>query len=158
MLNEYKKLGREFDTFMLLQPTSPLRDAEDIKNAYKMLEEKGGTAIVGVCECEHSPLLAYAFDETFSYGGDRVSMQVALKRGYPELYPKDGYLRRQSLPTMYRTNGAIYLVNVARFEQNHNYYDKNCYAYIMPQENSIDIDSELDFVIAEAVLRHFNKI
>ena len=38
VLNEYKKLGKEFDTFCLLQPTSPLRDEKDIKKAYKELE------------------------------------------------------------------------------------------------------------------------
>ena len=56
VLNGYRKLGKSFDTFCLLQPTSPLRNSEDIKNAYKMYEEKADLAVVSVCEAEHSPL------------------------------------------------------------------------------------------------------
>lgn len=58
---------------------------------------------------------------------------------------------RQKLPKYYRINGAIYLVtreelNADRIGQ------KNCFAYVMPRERSIDIDSELDFIIAEHLL------
>lgn len=158
VLNEYRKLGREFDTFMLLQPTSPLRDAEDIKNAYKMLEEKGGTAVVGVCECEHSPLLTYAFDETLSFNSKRMMVRNTFEREFPQFSDNNTYLRRQALPTFYRPNGSLYLVKVDRFDEDRYIYDESCYAYVMPQENSVDIDTEFDFVIAEAVLRHFKKI
>ena len=48
----------------------------------------------------------------------------------------------------------MYLVKVKHFLEDNYIYDENCYAYIMPQENSIDVDTELDFVIAEAVMQH----
>ncbi len=48
--------GIEFDTFTLLQPTSPLRKYEDIKKAYELFKEKDAIAVVSVCEMEHSPL------------------------------------------------------------------------------------------------------
>ncbi len=152
VISEYKKLGREFDTLMLLQPTSPLRSSEDIRGAYSLFEQKCGTAVVGACECEFNPLLATRFGPSLSYGSDRQIIREAFDDKYNA---KGAYLRRQWLPSFYRLNGSMYIVNVGRFVKNHDIYDENCYPYIMPQENSIDVDTELDFVIAEAVLRHF---
>lgn len=37
-------------------------------------------------------------------------------------------------------------------------FKKRCFAYIMPQERSIDIDTELDFIIAEAILKRYRQI
>lgn len=156
VIGEYKKLGREFDTLMLLQPTSPLRSGEDIKGAYEFLKEKGGKSVIGACECEFSPLLAWQFGPSLSFGNDRRTVREAFDKEYN--LSKNTYLRRQALPNFYRANGSMYLVDVKRFEENHYIYDENCYAYVMPQENSIDVDTELDFVIAEAVLRHFRGI
>ena len=68
VLNNYKKLlGREFDTFCLLQPTSPLRTAEDIRAAYDIYNQKAKFAVVSVCETEHSPLWAGQLPETCEF-------------------------------------------------------------------------------------------
>ena len=56
VLCNYEKAGRYFDTFCLLQPTSPLRTSEDIRGAYRLFEDKASFAVVSVCEAEHSPL------------------------------------------------------------------------------------------------------
>ena len=156
VLDEYRKLGHEFDTFTLLQPTSPLRDGEDIRGAYKKLSETGGNAVVGNCECEFNPILAIGFDDARSYGENSLWMRHALEERFG-LQDRHKYLRRQALPQFYRANGSMYVVKVKRFEEDRDIYDENCYAYVMPQENSIDVDTELDFVIAEAVMKHFGR-
>ena len=154
VLDEYRKLGREFDTFMLLQPTSPLRTCEDITDAYRMLEEKdGANSIVSFTECDYSPLLASAFDESWSFDDEK---RLSLMKVFRGKIDQGAYYSRQSLPTFYHANGSIYLVRVNHFEKNHYFYDETCYAMVMDQEHSIDVDTELDFVIAEAVMRHFN--
>ena len=56
VLSGYNKSGKNFDTFCLLQPTSPLRNSQDIKNAFSIYREKASFAVVSVCEAEHSPL------------------------------------------------------------------------------------------------------
>ena len=56
VLDGYLDQGREFETFCLLQPTSPLRTAEDIREAYLVYEQKASFAVVSVCEAENSPL------------------------------------------------------------------------------------------------------
>ena len=63
VLEEYRKLGKEFDTLAVLQPTSPLRTSQDIRAAYRILEEKQADSVVGVCEVEHSPLWSNTLPE-----------------------------------------------------------------------------------------------
>ena len=55
---------------------------------------------------------------------------------------------RQELPIYYRLNGAIYLLKKNELYKKKMFTEK-CYAYIMPNERSVDIDTELDFAIAE---------
>lgn len=56
VLNGYKVIGKKYDTFCLLQPTSPLRNEKEIVEAYSLYKEKASFAVVSVCEAEHSPL------------------------------------------------------------------------------------------------------
>lgn len=96
VIDTFKSMGEEYDEIMLLQATSPLRTSEDIINAVELLKEKEGNAVVSLTECDHSPIWCNTLPKDCSMDGfDR------------EEY-KD--LPRQSLPTFYRYNGAIYLV------------------------------------------------
>ena len=76
----------------------------------------------------------------------------------PEDNSLSGFLKsesnkqRQKLETFYRINGAIYMANVKEFLKDTNLYRDNCYAYKMSAERSIDIDTELDFKIAETII------
>ena len=155
VIDNYRKLGREFDTLALLQPTSPLRKGEDIKGAYRLLDEReGANAVVSFTEYDFSPLLGSAFDDSWSFDENKRISMMKVFRGAID---QNAYYKRQSLPTFYHANGAIYIVKVKKFEENHYFYDETCYAYLMSQENSIDVDTELDFVIAEAVMKHFGN-
>lgn len=136
-LRKYKDMGIEFDTFTLLQPTSPLRNFEDIQNAYQLFIEKNATAVVSVCEMEHSPLWSNTLPEN----------NLLL-----DFLKNDTNTQRQKLKTFYRINGAIYMADVKEFLKDTNLYRDNCYAYKMPIERSIDIDTELDFKIAEIII------
>jgi len=62
-------------------------------------------------------------------------------------------VRSQDLPVRYRLNGAIYLISVSELiKESALISAKNCYAYRMPKEESIDIDERFDFEIAEMLL------
>lgn len=136
IIENYRKQGREFDTVCLLQPTSPLRISQDIIGAYDLFEKKSATTIISVCESDHSPLWQNILDESLSMDN----------------FIKTDKSSRQMLDTYYRINGAVYIVNVEHIMKNTNIYE-NSYAYIMPRERSIDIDEELDFIIAEALIQ-----
>lgn len=139
VLNCYKTLGKEFETFCLLQPTSPLRTAEDIIAAYNLYKEKASFAVVSVCEAEHSPLWCGhlpANNEFIDFVDDK-----ALKQ-------------RQAGKKFFRLNGAIYFVNIERFKKERNLYQRGSFAFIMSQEKSVDIDTELDLIIAEHIMKY----
>lgn len=137
VLLRYRLRGQTFDTFMLLQPTSPLRTAEDICAAFRLLEEKQAGSVISVCEMEHSPLWANTLPEDGSMAG---------------FIRTEGNKRRQELDTYYRMNGAIYLVKTEFFLRTGSLYGDKSYAYKMPAGRSVDIDGRTDFLIAEALL------
>ena len=138
VLNGYQKRGNEFDTFCLLQPTSPLRTAEDIKAAYELFIEKAKFAVVSVCEAEHSPLWCGHLPETNEFVGfvDESSVK-----------------QRQVGRKYYRLNGAIYIVSINRFKKEKYLYRDGSFAYVMCQNKSVDIDTELDFKLAEILMK-----
>ena len=70
-------------------------------------------------------------------------------------FDKEEYkdLPRQMLPVFYRYNGALYLVTASELQNKEHMMEHGCYAYIMPQNRSIDIDTELDFMIAETIMK-----
>lgn len=135
----YKKIGKEFNTVALLQPTSPLRKSEDIINGYKMMEKKkDAKAIVSVCEVDHSPLWCNTLPED-------NSLENFLNQDLTNI-------PRQSLPTYYRINGAMYIVNTEYLMSTDNIYNESCYAFLMTKESSIDIDDAMDFSFAEILM------
>ena len=60
--------------------------------------------------------------------------------------------RRQDLKKYYRLNGAIYISKVDKLREIRTFYGEKSYAYIMEKDNSIDIDDEFDFMIAECLM------
>ena len=142
VLNRYKEINNIFDTFCLLQPTSPLRTSEDIKNAYDLYREKAEFAVVSVCEAEHSPLWCGHLPEN---------------REFIDFVNQENMKRRQDGGKFYRLNGAIYIVNIEMFQKDKFLYKAGSYAYVMNQERSVDIDTELDFKLAEVILKEHKE-
>lgn len=134
VLSKYEEMGKSFDTFCLLQPTSPLRNADDIQAAYDLYRDKAEFAVVSVCEAEHSPLWCGHLPENKEFTGfiDARSMK-----------------QRQAGGKFYRLNGAIYIVDIKKFGEDRFLYQEGSFAYIMAQEKSVDIDNEIDFKLAE---------
>ena len=130
--------GMYFDNIMLLQPTSPLRTKEDIQNSFRLMEEKKANAVISVTEVDHSPLWC-----------NTLSEDLLMDQFHNE---KIVNTPRQELPTYYRINGAIYLLNKNEL-YNERLFKNKCYAYIMPNIRSLDIDTELDFKIAEYLFK-----
>ncbi len=144
VLNYYESIGKTFDFVMLLQPTSPLRTAEDIDNSIQMIDDKKADSIVSICKCEHSPLWAGKLPSNSSMKGF-LNNSATSKRS-------------QDLEDFYRLNGAIYLVRVKVLEKEKSFITKeNSYGYLMSQHSSIDIDEDLDFVVAESIQNYLNR-
>lgn len=136
-----KEINKVFDYIVLLQPTSPLRDYRDLDLAIELLFKKNADAIISVCKMEHNPCWSNTLDES-------MSMDSFLKK---EFINK----RTQDLEDYYRVNGAIYICKTEKLLENKKFFlDNNIFAYEMTQEHSVDIDTELDFLIAKTLMEN----
>ena len=129
------------DVIVLLQPTSPLRSAEDIDNALNLFFQKKSDSLISVCEVEHSHFWCFTLENTrlISLFDDEL-----LKK------------RRQDLPSVYRPNGAIFISTPKILYQFKSFYSNNIRPYKMTVEKSIDIDTEFDFDLAELIIRKYD--
>ncbi|MDG6250934.1 MAG: hypothetical protein QCH34_08915, partial [Methanocalculus sp.] len=79
---------------------------------------------------------------------------LILRDGFlqPLLGPESLTNRRQDYPKTYLPNGAIYITSPSILKQYHSFYTIKTKPYYMSQEKSVDIDSEIDFLIAETII------
>lgn len=137
-LDWIEQQGDSPDYLMLLQPTSPLRNAQDIRKVVQMVEHRDPEAILAVNETHDHPYLTRTIDEN---GSIRPLIEM------PEIH----YPRRQDLPPAYFINGSIYLNSVASLRKTRSFYPADALGYVMPSSRSVQIDTLLDFVAAEAI-------
>uniref|UniRef100_A0A486XVV3 N-Acetylneuraminate cytidylyltransferase n=1 Tax=Rheinheimera sp. BAL341 TaxID=1708203 RepID=A0A486XVV3_9GAMM len=124
---------------MWLQPTSPLRNADNISEALKFFEFKSACAVVSVTQCEHSPLWSNTLPEDHA-------MQAFLR---PEVLGK----RSQDLPCFFRLNGAIYIANIEKLRRYRSFFQvPDVFAFEMSNLHSVDVDKQLDFDFAQFLL------
>lgn len=123
---------------VLLQPTSPLRRPSHIDACVRPLLEGRAKSAMTVTAVEHHPgkavILADGFVEPFTSDADMEA-------------------RRQTMREVYRQNGAVYAIGVDDFLREDRFYLRPCQAVVVPQEDSIDIDNEIDLALAEIVLQ-----
>jgi CMP-N-acetylneuraminic acid synthetase len=131
------------DYVMLLQPTSPLRTAQDITSATELAESKGGDSVVSVSEVKHHPCWAMKIQEDGALSNFLGLDLAEVQRKYP---------RRQDLPAAYAENGAIYLTQRSVLLETQSFYGRRLLGYVMPAERSLDIDSKWDFDLADSIL------
>ena len=134
-----KNEGYRSDYVMCLQPTSPLRTVMDIKKAVALAEKRKADGVVSVSPVEHHP---YWMKKVNRQG--RMSDFMLLARAIA---------RRQDLPSVYALNGAIYLARREILLNRKTWYTKRTYAYPMPRERSLDIDTPWDLHLAELILK-----
>jgi CMP-N-acetylneuraminic acid synthetase len=131
--------GYRPDYVMVLQPTSPFRTAEDIQNVLELARDRQADGVVSVTQAEQHP-----------YWMKQVTADGRLVDFMTTARP---YLSRQELPAVYGVNGAIWLVRRSVLLETRAWYHERTYAYVMPPERSVDIDTAWDFRLAELMLQ-----
>ena len=122
---------------VLLQPTAPLRTGEDIDNGIELYYSRGLNPVCSVSRCEDNhPARMYTVDET-----------GALAALMPEL----AVLRRQDLPPVYHRNGALYIFGQRELIGGQ-IIVQGMTPYVMDALDSLNIDTELDLLVLEAML------
>ena len=143
IINKYPK----FDYIVLLQPTSPLRNANHISEAIEELCRKNADGIISVTKPEINPMWCNTLPEDGSMANFMNNSLINV--------------RSQELSDYYALNGAIYINKTEELLKNGSFFLKaNIYAYKMDRKYSFDIDEELDFILCEkllTILEHSEK-
>jgi CMP-N-acetylneuraminic acid synthetase len=125
------------DAVMLLQPTSPFRDAKHIDEAVRIFSSSQCQTLVSVCKNEGA-----------------INHLLVVENGRlmrPFKFNRDGSERSQDQVPLYRLNGGIYLSTISHFERELSFLDENTVLYEMDRKSSIDIDDAADFEWAEFI-------
>ena len=122
----------KLDSVVLLQPTSPLRTAQDIDNAITMFNQKSADSVISFVELDHPIAWNRKLDKD-----NRV-----------QLIEDGSFSNRQEHDSTYYPNGAIYVLT-KQMVMSDRFYSENTFAYLMPRERSVDIDDLFQFKFAE---------
>ena len=138
-VNWFRERAQQVDIIVVLPPTSPLRLTADIDNAIELFFEKSADAVVSVCLAEKNLYWSNILPDDGCMK-DFVSNNAFNKN-------------RQEFQKIFSLNGSIYVANANFLLSQKTYYSEKSYAYIMPPERSIDIDTEIDFQLAEYLMQ-----
>ncbi len=134
-VNYYKNKNLNFDAVMLLQPTCPFRTKDDINKAIKIFKEKKPDSVISLVDVE-------------GFHPARMNLIKKNKIVKPDFAERIENIRRQDLKKMYLRSGAIYLVKNTVLNKN-SLIGKISKPIITPKSRSFNIDTKLDFEIAE---------
>jgi len=136
--------GEKFDIIVMLQPTSPLRIAEDIDNCIDLLISTKATSVISVERVgANHPFRMKLIDSEgrlHDYANEVVEN-----------------LPRQKLPEIYIRNGAIYATRRDVLINERSFKGRDSRAYVMPPERSVNIDEEVDFILADILMRNLDR-
>lgn len=133
----------KLDYFVLLQPTSPLRNEIHISEAISLFEKNFNekNTLVSVKEAHKSADLIKPLDKTFSLKNFDSDFSNYKRQEYKE----------------YEPNGAIFISKIRTYIKVKHFFGEQGMAYIMNEDDSIDIDNRNDFELAINVLKRRNK-
>lgn len=140
VINFYISMNKLFDLLLLLEPTSPLRETEDIDNAIQSLvETTEAESIVSVCKSE-------AAHPSYSVTFDKNGFLIPYEKG-------ESVIRRQDLKEVYFFEGSIYLSYVKSLLIRKTFYHDKTIPFVVPKWKSFEVDDIIDWIIIEALLK-----
>ena len=142
MLDYFTREDNRCDYICLLQPTSPLRSVDDIKEGFTEIKKKRNWSVVGVT---WNPIMGW--------------VENATSKGSTCLYLIADRPNRQNRDNFYLENGALYWVKFNLFMNMRNRVVNPSKAklHIMPPERSVDLDSPFDWLVAEKAYEYINS-
>jgi len=139
-LDWFATRGEAFDVLVILQVSSPLRRASDIRGAFERFREAGVPFLTTIMASEHSPYLAHSLDHDTGM----------LTPCFPDMIS----LRGPEMPSTYRSNGAVFICRVEAFRRVRGFYGYPMAAYPMSRHRSVDVDLQEDLEYADFLLQH----
>ncbi len=137
-LNFYQDRGVDFEDVVLLQPTTPLRTAEDVINALKLFKKNQSDSLISCFEEEYiCDLVSYYNDNGYA-----IPLNPNHNKGF----------RRQDNKKLYIRNGAIYITKSSYLLNNRRVISDHPSMYVMTKEKSVNIDTEFDMELVKWIL------
>lgn len=133
----YEGAGLHPELIVLLQPTSPFRSAKHIFEALNLYE----------------PYLDMVVSVRVARANPYFTLFEEDANGFLKPSKKGDFTRRQDCPLVYEYNGAIYVINVETLKTLPMNRFSRIRKYVMPEEDSIELDTPLDWVLAETILQ-----
>ena len=138
ILHALANVSQDYDYVVLLQATSPLRTAQDIDRCISLCEEGEVSSVVTVTELEKPLHWIYRKDQQ-----NKIT---------PLLSDGQSPSRRQDSDPLYQLNGAVYVNDIQTLIEDKQFINETTLAHVMPAETSLDIDTELDFLLFEQLV------
>jgi len=137
-LEWYEREKGKVDGLLLLQPTSPFRSCATVLRGIELFDKRGQRPVIGVSPARSHPLWCFELE------GERMR---------PFLDPGASHSRSQDLPPAYAINGAFYLIAPEELRKRRSFYSDDMVPLVMEDpEESMDIDTEWDWRMAETIL------
>jgi CMP-N-acetylneuraminic acid synthetase len=134
------RAGRPYDVVVMLQPTTPLRQAADIDAGIELLIRTGADSVVSVVDVGgvHPFRMKRVVDD------NRLINYI--DQGFEDMRP------RQELPAVYIRSGALYIARRDIVMEQNSFVGRDCRAYIMDEERAVNIDTPNELVLAEYLI------
>lgn len=146
-LDWFEDKGEKFDLFVLLEPTSPLREETDITKSIEiLLENKKAKSIVGIAKLESA-------HPEFNL----ILNKEGFIRRWTDKSGNFRVLRRQDLTDVYFFEGTIYVSYVKTLREKRSFYHGQTLGYVVPRYKSLEIDDIYDLKMAEAIIKYRRK-
>tara|TARA_B100000575_G_C23122452_1_gene649749 strand:- start:293 stop:1006 length:714 start_codon:yes stop_codon:yes gene_type:complete len=138
-MNWIERNNEYFDYVLVLVPTTPLRDTEELDKCldyfFKLKKAKG---VFSVSECGHHPLQANILPKN-------LSMKNFIKDSYKRL-------NRQELPKYYQLSGSICISEWKHYKREKSFLTDETFAFVTSRKKALDIDTLEDFKLAEILM------
>jgi len=147
-LDTLESLGQEYEYVVLLEPTSPLTESNDVEAALSRLRAAGDAAdaIVGICRVEATHP---------EYDVRRDLKGLISPYAVPDF---KSLRRRQDIEELYFLEGSLYISRVDAFRRHKTFYHERTLGYEVPRWKSLEVDDIFDFIMVEAVVRQREEI
>jgi len=134
VLAEYSKLGEEFNCLCCIYPTAPFVTAQKLKDSFKLMVEEKSDSVIPVVK--------------FSYPIKRA-FKINVNQKLEYIWPENINKRSQDFEETYHDAGQFYWINVKSFNKSKNLITENSLPFILSEMDVQDIDSRMDFRLAE---------
>ena len=141
-LHVLETLQEDYDIAIFLQPTSPLRLASDIDQSLEIMLSSESPSIVSVGKSKHPANWHISLDSN-----------QKIKSTLDKVLDQYNGITNDHI---YYFNGAIKAINVEHYIKERTFFSDNTVVYVMPQKRSIDIDTDIDFKLAELLIDKSN--